>query len=110
MTDGIGLNSLEIERRAAGGSSTVSDITRAIAQRADIAERAGLPATAIKFLNGDDEESLTAQAASLAGMLAERAPRPRLVVPGEGNHPAIQRSGSPLEDGLRKALNLPSSW
>jgi hypothetical protein len=109
MTDGIGLNSPDIERRAAGGSSTASDITRAIAQRAEIAERAGLPADAIRFLNGDDEESLNAQAASLVGMLAGRAPRPRLVVRGEGTHPATQRSGSPLEDELRKALNLPPS-
>jgi hypothetical protein len=110
VTDGIGLNSPEIERRAAGGSSTSSDITKAIAQRAEIAERAGLPAHAIRFLNGDDEESLNAQAASLVGMLAGRAPRPRLVVRGEGTHPATQRSGSPLEDELRKALNLPPSW
>lgn len=110
MTDGIGLNSPDIERRAAGGSSTASDITRAIAQRAEIAERAGLPADAIRFLNGDDEASLNAQAASLAGMLAERPSRPRLIISGEGSHPATHRSGSVLEDGLRKALNLPSSW
>jgi hypothetical protein len=110
MTDHIALNGPEIERIAAGGSSDLADINTAIQQRAEIAEKAGLPATAIKFLTGDDEETLASQAGSLAGLLAGSSPRPRMVVPGEGSHPAIHRSNSALEDQLRKALSLPPAW
>jgi hypothetical protein len=111
MADGIGLNSPEIERIAAGTSSGASELTRAIAQRVEIAGRAGLPPGAIRFLTGDDEASLAESADSLAGWLTtSSAAKPRMVIRGEGSHPATYRSGSDLEDGLRKALNLPSAW
>lgn len=110
MADEMALNGPEVERAAAGSGSVAADVSRAIAQRAEAAEKAGLPASAIRFLTGEDPDTLTTQAESLAGLLAQRAPRPRLVVPGEGSHPATQRAGSALEDTLRQTLGMPAHW
>lgn len=98
------LSELELAQKAAADASARLAEYERTTIRQKVALEKGLPASLVGRLQGDDEESLSADADALLSLLnAPTSPKPD---PSQGAKAALPLNGDALEQALRNKLGI----